>query len=173
MERDREQTVSGRGELGQVVERLGLGGGGQEDLGQILLHVHGLLEKGPGFRVLPFGLKQMAQVVQADGQVGVALRIPLLGVEGLVHRQRPLEVPPRLPVVPLGLKQVSQVVQAGGQVGVALGIPLLGVEGLAHRQRPLVIPPRLAVVALAPKQAPRLFRLTARSGWPWGYRSLG
>ncbi len=55
----------------------------------------------------------------------MALGIPLAGIEGLGHLQRPLVIPPRLPVVALLLKQNSQVVQVGGQVRMALGITLL------------------------------------------------
>ena len=101
VERGRDQKVPDRGKLGQVVERLGLGGGGQEDLGQIVSDVRGLNEQGPSFRVLSFGPKQMSQVAQAEGQIGMALGIPLLGIQRLVHLQRPLEVLPRLPVVAL------------------------------------------------------------------------
>ena len=67
------------GSWAEVVERLGLGGGGQEDLGQIVRDVRGLNEEGPSFRVLSLGLKQISQVVQANGQIGMALGIPSLG----------------------------------------------------------------------------------------------
>ncbi len=44
VERDRNQSISGERQLGQIIQRLGLGSGGQQEIGQLLLHVHGLLD---------------------------------------------------------------------------------------------------------------------------------
>ena len=54
---------------------------GSGPLGRALVHRQGTLEVPPRLAVRALRLEQAAQVVQAAGQVGVALRVAILGVE--------------------------------------------------------------------------------------------
>ena len=100
-------------------------------------------------------LKDKSHGGQVEGQIGVSPGIPRLGVERLVHLQRPLVIASRTTGVPLAVEHGGQVVHAGGQIGMALGIPLPGIQRLVHLQRPLEVTPRLRIVALRLKQTPQ------------------
>ncbi len=95
---------------------------GYLSLGYSAWHISSASWKYALLPVLPSLLKQELPVVQVGGQVGMALGIPLPGIQRLVDLQRPLVIPPRLPVVALGVKQAAQVVQVGGRSRIGPGI---------------------------------------------------
>ena len=164
----RDETPEHSPREGQVAQRLGLGGRRHEQFVQILTHLQGLVEQGPGPGEFALPQRQGAQVGQGQGQLGMAGRIAFLAIRGLANRQRLLIILLGLVVASLGRENMGPVVENLGQVAMALGI-----EAPRHLQRPFVVLARFRELTPLLREDPEVDQDLEYPDVPAGISGLG